>query len=275
MTHSDMTNGTAKGFSLPVLDRQDESFTLAHRWQVPADIRLSGEKLCYGEFGGPSQKWTIAPKVKLLTDFLALADAPPHAIEQYAKRWGVLGFCQHNVDPNIPLVMGHPYQPGLGNEPCQFLHAEPLECWRRYARLFCALLDQAAVLRKRRRLRPRSKRAYNELRENLRHCDWVVRYFGCLRPVLVVENGKFDIKLGGRFLTTGLSAALTTQLLFTLAGGSGLATCSNPTCGRLFPPKRRPRVGENSYCPNCGIRAAWREAQRRRRDEAKKADKQR
>jgi hypothetical protein len=90
-----------------------------------------------------------------------------------------------------------------------------------------------------------------------------VRYFGGLRPVLVVENGRFDIKLGNHHAGTGPSAALTTQLLFTIAGAVGIATCAS--CGRTFMPRRRPRMGENSYCEVCGIRGAWREAQRRRR----------
>lgn len=275
MIDSSMTARTAKPLSLwPLLDRENETISLAHPWLVPSNIRLDGAKLCYGEFReGTSPKWVMNPSVKLLADFVGLADAPSGEIERYAKRWGVLGFCQHQADQNSPLVMGHQYHPDLGNEPCRLVYAEALESWRQYARRFRALLDQAAMLRKRRRLRPSSKRADNELGEFLRHCDWVVRYFGCLRPVLVVENGKLDIKLGGRFYSTGLSAALATELLFTLAGASKFGTCAS--CGRLFLLRRRPRKGENSYCSNCGIRAAWREAQRRRRDMTKPRNKQR
>jgi predicted RNA-binding Zn-ribbon protein involved in translation (DUF1610 family) len=264
MTHSDMTDRTKGRVNWPLLDRQDEGFRLAHRWLIPPGIRLDGAKLCYDEFQeDASPKWVMNPSVKLLADFVGLADAPPGEIERYAKRWGVLGFCQHQADQNLPLVMGHQYHRDLGNEPCRLVYAEAFESWRWYARLFRALLDQAAMLRKRRRLRPNSKRADDELGEFIRHCDWIACYFGCLRPILVVENGKLDIKLGGRFLLTGLPAALTTQLLFTLAGVSKFGTCAS--CGRLFPVRRQPRKGENSYCPNCGIRAAWREAQRRRR----------
>jgi hypothetical protein len=272
MADSIMTDRAVNVLSFwPVLDRQDQSFNLAHPWLVPPDVRLDGEKLCYGEFGRGVSSRGNPPTVKLLTDFLALADAPPGQIERYAKRCGVLGLCQHQADQNSPLVLGHQYCPDLGDEPCRFLHAEPLESWRRYARLFRALLDQAAILRKRRRLRTRSKRAHDEVEELLRHCDWVVRYFGCLRPVLVVENGKFDIKLGGRFLSTGLTAALTTQLLFTLAGALDIRPCSS--CGKLFFLRRRPRKGENSYCLNCGIRAAWRDASRRKREAARRPNK--
>jgi predicted RNA-binding Zn-ribbon protein involved in translation (DUF1610 family) len=272
MTHSDMTGMTAGGLSWPLLDRQDGNFRLAHYWPVPS-VRLDGERLCYERFGEGTPRLVKDPSIKLLTGFLGLADASPGEIERHATHWGVLCFCQHNAQ-GWPLVLGHEFHPDLGNyEPCRPLFAEALESWRRYARAFRALLDQATALRKRRRLRPRSKRADDELNKFLLSCDFLVRYFGCLSPRLVVENGKFDIKLSGRFISTGLPAALVTQLLFTLASASGFGTCSS--CGRLFALKRRPQKGKNSYCPDCGIRAAWREAQQRRRVATKQNDKQR
>ena len=79
----------------------------------------------------------------------------------------------------------------------------------------------------------------------------------------VVEDGRLEMKLGGSNSGTGLTAALMAQFLFTGAGAAGVATCA--ACGNLFLPRRRPQAGENSYCSDCGIRAAWREAQRRRR----------
>jgi hypothetical protein len=210
--------------------------------------------------------------MSLLTGFMALEKAPADQIAQYAKRWGVLGLCQHAVpDRGFILVLGHEHQSTFGSEPCRTVGTEPLETWRWYAGVFRTLVERAQTLRKPNRLRLRSRRAHKEVQEFLEHCDWLVRFFGCLRPILVVENFRLEIKVGGRWLSTGLAAALTAQLLFTVAGSSRLATCSN--CGQLFRLRRNPRPGENAYCENCGIRAAWREAQRRRRQRAKKADK--
>ncbi len=266
MTESNMTSMTAAPLDLwPLLDRQDETFRLAHRWPIPSGIRLDGDKLRYDE--GTIARWAIDPRPKLLTDFLTLADAAPETIARYAKRWGVLGLCEHG------LIAGHDNHPKLKNESCSLLDAERLDSWRWCANQFRDLLEKAVVLRERGDLRPPSKRAHDEVFEFLRNCDWIVRYFGGLRPVLVVENGRFDIKLGNPHMGAGLPAALATQLLFTIAGAVGITTCAS--CGRTFMPRRRPRAGENSYCENCGIRAAWREAQRRRREKAERADRER
>jgi predicted RNA-binding Zn-ribbon protein involved in translation (DUF1610 family) len=267
MTDSDMTAMTP-ALGWPLLDRLDETFRLSHRWIVPSGIRVDGDQLRYGDFRGNGTKWVVNPGMNLLTGFMALEKAPADQVAQYAKRWGVLGLCQHTVPGRgLILVLGHEHQSPFGSEPCRTVGTEPLETWRWYAAVFRMLVERAQTLRKRDRLRSRSERAHKEIQEFLEHCDWLVRFFGCLRPVLVVENFCFEIKLGGRWLSTGLAAALTAELLFTLAGALGLGTCAS--CGRLFPLRRRARKGENSYCPNCGIRAAWREAQRRRRETAK------
>lgn len=261
---------TARSFALPVHGRQDEGFGLIHRYLIPSKVHLDGDALCYGEFEASSARRVINPGIKLLTEFLSLANASAPEIERYAKRRGVLALCQHSAG-DWPLVAGHERYLGLDNEPCRLLRAEPLELWRRYAGLFGALRDRGTTLREGRRLRLSSRREDKELDLFLGDCDWLVCYVGCLRPVLVVESCKFEVKFGGGSLVTGLSAALVTQLLFTVAGAAEIGTCAS--CGRSFSLRRRPRAGENSYCPECGIRAAWRDAQRRRRKQAQTANK--
>jgi predicted RNA-binding Zn-ribbon protein involved in translation (DUF1610 family) len=265
MTDFGMTNMTRDSeIVLPLFDR-DEAFSLAHRWVRPPGIRLEKKGLCYDDPTNGTE-WVKNPSIKLLAHFVGLAAESPEAILRFARRWGSLGLCQHRAGGSPLLVRGHPPDPALGGEACRLLLAEPLEAWRYYARLLHSLLTRAIALRKRRVLRLRTQRAHDEVRLFLRDCHWVTRYFGCLHPVLIVEGCRFDVKLGGSFLTTGLPAALTSQLLFTLAGSAGLATCAN--CGKLFAPRRRPAAGQKAYCPNCGIRAAWREAQQRRRERA-------
>ncbi len=46
-------------------------------------------------------------------------------------------------------------------------------------------------------------------------------------------------------------------------GPRELAECANPRCRVIFLPKKRAGLGRASYCPNCGVRAAWRAASRR------------
>jgi hypothetical protein len=61
-----------------------------------------------------------------------------------------------------------------------------------------------------------------------------------------------------------LWAALALQMASVISGGAGLATCS--ACGTLYQPTRMPVPGRNTFCSQCGKRAAWRIAKRRERN---------
>lgn len=58
---------------------------------------------------------------------------------------------------------------------------------------------------------------------------------------------------------TNLAAILTSQLMLRVASSKAQIKCSE--CPRWFIPKRNQR----KYCDHCGIKAAWRVAQRRKR----------
>jgi hypothetical protein len=57
-----------------------------------------------------------------------------------------------------------------------------------------------------------------------------------------------------------LSGALGLQLAYAVASSEGVATCF--ACGRFYTPVRRPAAGRRSFCPACGLRAAWRTSKR-------------
>jgi hypothetical protein len=57
-----------------------------------------------------------------------------------------------------------------------------------------------------------------------------------------------------------LSGALALQLAYAVASSEGVATCF--ACGRFYTPVRRPAAGRRSFCPACGVRAAWRTSKR-------------
>jgi hypothetical protein len=57
-----------------------------------------------------------------------------------------------------------------------------------------------------------------------------------------------------------LSGALALQLAYAVASSEGVATCF--ACGRFYTPTRRPAAGRRSFCPDCGLRAAWRTSKR-------------
>lgn len=87
---------------------------------------------------------------------------------------------------------------------------------------------------------------------------WVER--GGVRPSVFRQEGRRSIRLGGY----GLLGALAVQLVFDVCRTDGLAVCTS--CGAPYlPPKRRPRRDHNPYCPDCGLKAAVRDAATRYR----------
>jgi hypothetical protein len=154
---------------------------------------------------------------------------------------------------------------------------ESVEGWRQHARHARALLNAIAQFSKSGivsdqtliALNPQLARSAVALRQ-VRKAGWSsiglwthrwLRVFR-VRPELLYDprSKRFHIRLRGR---PGLGSLLAVQLM-TMAGRSkGVAICSS--CAAPFEPKRQPTAARATYCPTCGIRAAWRDAQRRRR----------
>ncbi len=92
---------------------------------------------------------------------------------------------------------------------------------------------------------------------------WVVR--AGVRPFfewddLEAERSRPSIRLGG----WGLLGAVAVQLLFAVSQTRGLVICAG--CARAYvPAERRPRADQRNYCPECGRKAAARDAARRYR----------
>jgi hypothetical protein len=80
------------------------------------------------------------------------------------------------------------------------------------------------------------------------------------RPTYNPRRNRFEIRITG---SPALLGALALQIMLAMTRSAGIAVCSG--CGKLFPPSRRPNPNRNAYCKGCGIKAAWREAQTRRR----------
>jgi hypothetical protein len=76
------------------------------------------------------------------------------------------------------------------------------------------------------------------------------------------EVGRFSLASASAEKPT-LFGVLASQLMFAVAQSDRQALCSG--CARLyFRPVRRPKAGQRNYCPDCGKRAADRDAQRSR-----------
>jgi predicted RNA-binding Zn-ribbon protein involved in translation (DUF1610 family) len=160
------------------------------------------------------------------------------------------------------------------------MFVEPVERWRENIERVRALLNAIAQFSKSRKVSDRTLIALNPklsvsaaaLRK-ARIAGWSfiaawtqmwLRAFR-VRPAILydAQSKGFHARLRGR---PGLGSALALQLMTLACQSKGIAICSS--CGRPFPPKRRPIPTRESYCPKCGIQAAWRDAQRRRRQKA-------
>ncbi len=211
----------------------------------------------------------------VLTEFVKLDEAPAERILDYARRYGRFGFCEHG-DPS------HRLRPeGCAAAVCttgagQTAVREALQWWRNLAGHARALLNTAAQLSKGRvddltlaRLNPQLLFSAPRLRAARRDPASFVAYgmelwlrFFQVRPRVSYNprRKRFEIRIGG---APPLPGALAMQIMLAVTRSAGIAVCSS--CGKLFAPSRRPNSNRNAYCNACGIRAAWREAQARRR----------
>jgi len=127
---------------------------------VPQEIELDGEFLTWSWVApwawsedGPKVRYRH-PKPGMLADFLRLEDARDDKILAYARRWGVLGICDHGlpcshnqyptgilegVKPCLP-ILATPLSPG------EYRVREPLVIWREWSRKAQALINISVQL---------------------------------------------------------------------------------------------------------------------------------
>jgi hypothetical protein len=257
-------------------------------WPAPAEVDLNGSWLV---FRYPVRTTARGMRVlgsrtrragaDLLTEFIQLDEAPAERILAYARRYGPLGFCEHG-DPRHRLS---PHGCAPATDRHQPAIREALQWWRNLAGHARALLNVAAQLFKKgrvddlalARLNPQLFFSGPRLKSARRNPAALVT-FGMelwLRLFQVRPRGTYnarrkrlEIQISG---SPPLPGALALQIMLTLTKSAGVAVCSG--CGELFSPSRRPNPNRNSYCRACGTRAAWREAQARRRDRKLTNDK--
>lgn len=239
------------------------------------------------------------PGPGLLEDFLSLAeDDSGKRIVAYAKRWGVLNICEHDLpcSHNPPAWDYDTGVPGFAStfDSCRprthgdpiFRKAtdfnwEPLEVWREYARVFRALVGVAGRLSEGAPSSPSQWEALCDgplffLRGNgssswprsavdtaalLTDALTILLGLAGVRPHVAVVGERPAVTLGA----PNLFGALTMQALMASSAAGGFYFCSG--CGLPFVVVggRRLQAGRNHYCPACGTGAARRDASRRYR----------
>jgi hypothetical protein len=250
-------------------------------WRVPAVVELEGTHLRWSFCDGDQLGKVISPRPGLLEAFVALVDASPEAIRDYARKWGVLWICDHGVPaghsmPRLPLedVMNEltEVRGVRGCEPRGWPNAclEPVAAWYRLAREAHSILNVVAKLREK---KPSQRGDWQMVVSRIWHGmdgghPWldalnqpentisargfiensVNRWlgYGAVQPILVWSTKKHPtITFDGY----GLFGALALQLLGVVSGG-GWDICS--ACGRMFDPSpRRRNPNRRHYCNEC------------------------
>jgi len=113
-------------------------------WHMPRDVALAGKgaraALMTEHHNSAGEQYIVADDAVVLDEFIVLADAPDREILAFAKKYGVLGLCQHG------LPFGHPPLEGQ-TALCRWARRERLSVWRLMAREAGALRNLARELR--------------------------------------------------------------------------------------------------------------------------------
>jgi hypothetical protein len=259
--------------------------TLAEGWLIPASLRLESGRLIYERGSERRAAKRVNESTEMLEDFLRLSGGTDEEIFRYARRWGILGLCAHNLPASHRSLIDLSWASNRekdGEAPSPFLEAIPkgqtlhqpdrdigefclpatidgewaesLDAWRWYARTTRRLLEKAAALQKRRRRRA----AEHEWREIVRWLnDWM--WLAPTRVHGVATKRGPTVRLRPLYSLPALSAVLAAQALFAASRSRGLSTCSN--CGDLHTPSVRIPENKRTYCAKAKCkRAARRDA---------------
>jgi hypothetical protein len=249
-------------------------------WDVPGFLHAADGVLIWNQGDAEHPGHRVHVGHKLLEDFARLGTADDRLIEAYARRWGPLLICEHNLPSSHRHTEPHRVADGLVWVRCDLLEIEvggeyycywePLDVWRQYAEIAQATLTIAGDLYN------GGTGEVNDWRVVLglghdepvsgplqsRWHGWfflssVVNHWLLLagvRPTLCLSEKITIITLGNG----SLFAALATQLLLVVGRRRGLAICSS--CGTFYTPERRPAANRRRYCDECGPSAARRDA---------------
>ena len=219
---------------------------------VPNDVELEGEWLCWGWRGDPLQWTTRRPGPHILSDFVRLADGDGPTIRAYARRWGILGICEHGLpSSHLGNENGTPRCRPLSRreDPAwRFDGREPLERWRHFARQARAILDLAASLHTDQPGQPEDWQVVVQHRKQpvpwwrpSVEAEWILLSsvvqewirIGDVRPVMArgPTQGR-QVEFGSSAGGTRLFGTLACQLLFTIARVTGVAVCS--ACAAIY-----------------------------------------
>ncbi len=251
-------------------------------WSAPSSVVLDDSEkwLLWGALK-KGRPWTTIkyPKEGILEEFIGLADAEPKDFLRYARKWGVLMRCKHDLSNGLETYGILPHENTCRrchklfwnwaeNREAYPLPCEPLSLWRKYSLELRAIIRVAGMLRLNQKgrdedwellLKPFKK--YNFKRRKIDLTLIIQNWARKARLRIMFEWDDYRdpcLTLGG-----GLLPSLALQMILAVSRTDAIVLCN--FCGKPYFPKRTPNPNRRSYCSDCGIKAAWRDAQRERR----------
>jgi hypothetical protein len=262
------------------------------RLLIPAVIELQDGELRWAPVVGERRSHHVALQEGILERFVTLADASDKDVLRYARRWGMLLLCKHNLpsshnQPKCLPIGSNDFAKKKGG--AWYWGREPVAVWRQFSRKARAILNVAANLDKGRGGAVEDWRAIYDERSDRVARRWKpgddtqahrLMLARALNEWLTIANVRPALEWGRAAQRRpriclaeanpawtsgiGLFGAIATQLVFAIARSDGLEMCSG--CGEPFIPNRRPREGQRRYCRSCRSRGVpLRDAQRDRR----------
>jgi hypothetical protein len=271
---------------------------VAREITVPSEARIRNGRIEY--VFRPPREWVI-PGPRLLTTFVRLVDASERYILEYVRKWGALGLCKHDW----PYIHNWFDAAMRGEKACRVRFYddesaadveseevepyanwiwEPVAAWRKWSSDARTVLDLAAKVHTNELVTrdtwntlvlqpitsdavlhpfgfrlPELRRTLAGQRQVLASKVNVWLELGEVRPYLELHGSVLTVSVGG----ISLFGALAGQLLAAVNRTKSFSVCAS--CGKSYSPNRRKALGRRGYCKKCGLKAAWRDAQRNRR----------
>jgi hypothetical protein len=268
--------------------------TEVSRIPVPGVVKLDGDRLVWRGVS-PGLERTVYSGKEMLGRFIQLArpNTTDEQIRDYASKWGVLHICEHGL-PASHIPDSYSFSPLETVEQCSplgwpaipedielpekeedmeplFSGWERIESWRYYAHEAQAILNIAAKLYAKEKVKPEDWKeltdeaaellAREDVNNQLRYLIMLVKSWlalGNVRPdIICIPIGHKDksqiepkITLGGYGPSWGhLFGALACQLMYAVTRAQGLAFCGG--CGNTYIPQRRVRTDRRHFCDGC------------------------
>jgi|SRR5215472_2150600 len=249
------------------------------QWDIPGVVEVEGELLrwtLYSRKGHQPRLRSSGPG--LLEEFLQLEEGTPAHILSYARKWGILSFCKRHKLPASHKFNGTKQALDFSTayfnqceldwfkEGGQIWYQEPLELWRKYAkvaRTICRLasnlhsrklgnVDDWAILSPDAELEAWFQDPQKRLDQKLCEGKLLVAFklqewlqLGRVKVTPYWGVGNPTIKFGSR----RLFGALALQLCFVVSRSEGFELCSS--CGDVYLPTRPPKPEKRHYCKPC------------------------